>query len=58
MRLAAASHAPPVPPPNYQPGYYYPSFILASVLFGIAVIAALGVRGKVRQEEGPPDHSP
>ncbi len=42
----------PLPPPphyNYQPEYYYPSFILASVLFGIAVIAALSVRGKVRR---------
>ncbi len=54
--LIAASNAPPVPPPDHQPGYYYPSFILASVLFGIAVIAALGVRGKVRHEVGHPDH--
>lgn len=55
--LIAASNAPPAPAPDHQPGYYYPSFILASVLFGIAVIAALGVRGKVRHEVGHPDHA-
>jgi len=57
----AAAPPPVVIPPNYQPGYYYPSFILASILFGIAVIAALSVRGKTRrrseQEGGAPDHA-
>ncbi len=47
--LIAAAQLPTPPPPNYQPEYYYPSFILASVLFGIAVIAALAVRGRVRR---------
>ena len=49
---------PPPPPPHYnlQPEYYYPSFILASVLFGIAVIAALSVRGKVVHPPGHADH--
>ena len=58
---AAGPHlATPVPvviPPNYQPEYYYPSFILASILFGIAVIAALSVRGKVTHPVGHADHS-
>ncbi len=57
----AVAPLPVVIQPNYQPGYYYPSFILASILFGIAVIAALSVRGKARrrseQEGGTPDHS-
>ncbi len=47
---------PPVPHYNYQPEYYYPSFILASLLFGIAVIAALAVRGKVRRHHADPSH--
>ena len=46
----AASPPPVVVQPSFQPEYYYPSFILASVLFGIAVIAALSVRGKVRRQ--------
>lgn len=39
-------------PPHYDfhPEYYYPSFILTAVLFGIAVIAALAVRGKVKHQ--------
>ena len=39
-----------LPPVHYafRPEYYYPSFILTSVLFGVAVLAALAVRGKVR----------
>ena len=45
----AAAPLPAPPPPNYQPEYYFPSFILASVLFGIAVIAALAVRGRTRR---------
>ncbi len=45
---AAPVVAAPVLLASHQPGYYYPSFILASVLFGIAVLAALSVRGKVR----------
>lgn len=47
---------PVVIPPSHQPEYYYPSFILASVLFGIAVIAALSVRGKVRHHRGHAGH--
>jgi len=45
--------APPVPVvlPAFQPGYYHPSFILASVLFGIAAIAALSVQGRVRHRQ-------
>ena len=50
--LAAPPPGPALPPPNFQPEYYYPSFILASVLFGIAVLAALGVRGRVRRADG------
>jgi DHA1 family multidrug resistance protein-like MFS transporter len=57
-------HSAPLPPPlvlptphyDFRPEYYYPSFILTSVLFGIAVLAALAVRGKVRHEETHPDH--
>lgn len=41
-----------VVPPNYQPEYYFPSFYLASVLFAVAVIAAMAVRGKVRHQPG------
>ncbi|MGI4790866.1 MAG: MFS transporter [Janthinobacterium lividum] len=54
---------PLVPPPivltpihyDFRPEYYYPSFILTSVLFGVAVLAALAVRGKVKHEETHPD---
>ena len=35
----------PVVPPNHQPEYYYPSFYLASVLFALAVIAAMALKG-------------
>ena len=42
-------HVIAAPPANYQPGYYYPSFILASVLFGVAAIAALSAQGRVRR---------
>ena len=41
--------ATPVVPADFQPEYYFPSFYLASVLFAIAVIAALSLRGKVRR---------
>lgn len=50
--LPSVPALPPVPP-NYQPEYYFPSFYLASVLFAVAVIAALALRGKVRHEVGP-----
>ena len=43
--IAAAVPAAPVVPPNHQPEYYYPSFYLASVLFALAVIAAMALRG-------------
>ncbi len=36
----------PVVPPNHQPEYYYPSFYLASVLFALAVIAAIALKGR------------
>ena len=49
---AAIVPATPAVPPNYQPEYYYPSFYLASVLFAVAVIAAMAVRGKVRHQAG------
>ena len=51
---AVASAAPVVPvvAPDHQPEYYFPSFYLASVLFAIAVIAALAVRGKVKHQPG------
>jgi len=57
--IAAAPVPLPPPTPHYanQPEYYYPSFILASVLFGIAVIAAMAVRGKVRRHHSHADHS-
>jgi len=57
---AVAPAAAPVPVllASHQPGYYYPSFILASVLFGIAVLAALGVRGKAQSRQpAAADHS-
>ena len=41
---------PPMPHYDFHPEYYYPSFILTSVLFGVAVIAALAVRGKVQHQ--------
>ena len=56
--LAALPAGPPPVPPSHQPGYYYPSFILASVLFGIAVIASLGVRARASRlssSEAHPD---
>lgn len=43
---AAAGPVVPVVPPNHQPEYYYPSFYLASVLFALAVIAAMALRGR------------
>ena len=47
----------PAPTYSYRPEYYYPSFILASVLFGVAVIAALAVRGRVQhQAQGDEAH--
>ena len=50
LQLPALPAAPlePLIKPAFQPEYYHPSFILASVLFGIAAIAALSVRGRVR----------
>lgn len=50
---AAVAAGPPPVPPSHQPGYYYPSFILASVLFGVAVIASLGVRPRPSRKAGP-----
>jgi len=46
--LPPAVVVPPLPHYDFRPEYYYPSFILTSVLFGIAVLAALAVRGKAR----------
>ncbi len=46
--IAPAVSSVPVVKLAFQPEYYHPSFILASVLFGIAAIAALSVRGRVR----------
>lgn len=43
---AAAAPVVPVVPPNHQPEYYYPSFYLASVLFALAVIAAMALKGR------------
>ena len=54
--LAALPAGPPPVPPSHQPGYYYPSFILASVLFGIAVIASLGVRPRPARRDVPDAH--
>ena len=42
--------APPPPHYDFRPEYYYPSFILTSVLFGVAVLAALAVRGKAKRQ--------
>lgn len=63
LRHALHPHTVPVPPPmvlppphyDFRPEYYYPSFILASVLFCVAVIAALAVRGKVRHQQTAAD---
>lgn len=45
---AVGAVAPVVPevPPNHQPEYYYPSFYLASVLFALAVIAAMTLKSR------------
>ena len=43
---AAAGPAVRVVPPSHQPEYYYPSFYLASVLFALAVIAAMALKGR------------
>jgi len=51
--LAALPAGPPPVLPSHQPEYYFPSFILASVLFGIALIAALGVRGRLPRQNSP-----
>ncbi len=45
---AALAPAPPAVQADHQPEYYYPSFYLAAVLFAVAVIAAIALRGKVR----------
>ena len=52
--------AVPVVPADHQPEYYFPSFYLASVLFAVAVIAALALRGKVKHcsERVPPSRGP
>ena len=55
--LPPAVIIPPVPHYDFHPEYYYPSFILTSVLFGIAVLAALAVRGKVRPVDTHPDQA-
>ncbi len=52
LRPVALPAGPPPVPPSHQPGYYYPSFILAAVLFGIAVIASLGVRPRPSRPAG------
>ncbi len=44
---AAQAAAAPVPI-SHQPEYYYPSFILASLLFALATFAALAVRERRR----------
>ncbi len=46
-----AAHVVAGPPPvpiTHHPGYYYPSFILASLLFALATFAALAVRERRR----------
>ena len=48
--VAAMPELPP-PPPYLQPEFYFPSFYLASVLFAIAVVAALSLRGKARRQQ-------
>jgi len=55
--LPPAVILPPMPHYDFRPEYYYPSFILTSVLFGVAVLAALAVRGKVRHEDTHPDQA-
>ena len=56
---AVAGPPPPVTvPPAFQPEYYDPSFYLTSVLFAIAVIAALFLRAKVRTRPGDGNHEP
>ncbi len=45
---AAVVAAPPPAPLSHQPEYYYPSFILASLLFALATFAALAVRERSR----------
>ncbi len=65
LRHGLHPHTAPLPPPillpaphyDFHPEYYYPSFILTSVLFGIAVLAALAVRGKAQRVETHPDQS-
>lgn len=49
----AAATPPPVLPADLQPEYYFPSFYLTSLLFAVAVIAALALRSKaqVRQTD-------
>ena len=48
VRGEHAVAAPPPVPISHQPEYYYPSFILASVLFALALFAALAVRERRR----------
>lgn len=44
QNIGAVVPAVPVVPPSHQPEYYYPSFYLASVLFALAVIAAMALK--------------
>ena len=55
--LPPAVVIPPVPHYDFRPEYYYPSFILTSVLFAVAVLAALAVRGKARKLDTHPDQA-
>lgn len=52
-----AAHVVAGPPPvpiTHHPGYYYPSFILASLLFALATLAALAVRDRRRAGAAAP----
>ena len=66
LRHGLHPHTVPAPPPivlptphyDFRPEYYYPSFILTAVLFGVAVLAALAVRGKVQHQDTHPADQP
>ncbi len=47
--------AAPQVPPNHQPEYYYPSFYLASVLFALAVFAAMALKSRKPEAAAHPD---
>ena len=51
----ALAPAAPVVPADHQPEYYFPSFYLASVLFAVAVISAMALRGKVKHQASHAD---